>query len=590
MGSSPSHIRRKSREVYVGHLAMGAQQPIRIQSMCNTPLHDTKATWDQILALHEAGCEYVRLSVPTLNDLVLLEKIKSRIENAQIPVPLIADVHFNPLIAEKAAYIVEKIRINPGNYADKKSGKKYFFSENEYQDELKRIKERFLPLVEICKKENKAMRIGTNHGSLSDRIISRYGNTAFGMVESALEFLRICRDLDFHSIVLSMKSSNPLIMIEAYRLLVQRMQEEKMDYPLHIGITEAGKGLQGRVKSSVGIGTLLEEGLGDTIRVSLTESPLSEIPVARKLTEKYSCIRQWNSLSKPETITPRRSIACIGIGGQNNLPVFLASGHGEKIRADLLIDHKKRRIRDCRKDFQGKEYPLFFADNVEVEKLHKEEIYFIIVDEKNINPDLMRKLQSLDKILILLKIHSMDSSELRKSYEFLNRESRHPLIFYTSSGEKDMERWLIRQSLLIGALLIQGCGDGICLENTIHKKLEAELGSQILQACRRRISQMEYIICPGCGRTTYDIEKRAGEVQEKFKDYTGLKIAIMGCIVNGIGEMGDADYGYVGTAKGKVSLYRNKEAIRKNIDNEEALDALFELIKADGRLQKVMMG
>ncbi|MCD4772701.1 MAG: (E)-4-hydroxy-3-methylbut-2-enyl-diphosphate synthase [Bacteroidales bacterium] len=496
-----------SNEVKVGDVIIGGNNPIRIQSMTNTDTMDTFATVEQSIRMIDAGCELVRITAQNVKAAENLQNIKDELRKRGYTTPLIADIHFNPKAAETAARIVEKVRINPGNYVDKKSNKNY--TENEYRQELEKIKERLLPLLKICKENGTAIRIGVNHGSLSDRILNRYGNTPEGMVESAMEFANICKSFDFENLILSLKSSNTRAMIDANRLMVERMIAEGLNYPLHLGVTEAGGGEDGRIKSTVGIGTLLKEGIGNTIRVSLTEAPEYEIPIARKIIEfsktasqaEFFLIKNYKDYKHPLVISESRNT-----------------------KADLFINN------DRLIDKSGNQYPLQKFDNKQI---------------KN----------SGDLIII------------KNSYQNLNKED-----------------FIIKSSLDYSGFLLDGVCQGIWLDTNgfISDEDTVQTAFDILQATGVRISKTEFIACPSCGRTLFNIQEALEKVSSKTKHLKGLKIAVMGCIVNGPGEMADADYGYIGAGKGKVNLYKKQEVIRKNIEEEKAVEALINLIKENG--------
>ena len=496
-----------SNEVKVGDIIIGGKNPVRIQSMTNTDTMDTLSTVEQSIRMIKAGCELVRITAQNVKAAENLQNIKDELRKRGYTTPLIADIHFNPKAAETAARIVEKVRINPGNYVDKKSSKSY--SEIEYQQELEKIKERLLPLLEICKENGTAIRIGVNHGSLSDRILNRFGNTPEGMVESAMEFAGICKSFGFDNLILSLKSSNARAMINANRLMVERMIAEGLNYPLHLGVTEAGGGEDGRIKSTVGIGTLLKEGIGNTIRVSLTEAPEYEIPIARKIIE-FS-----KTISNPEFFLIKKI-------KYYKFPLVISKSQNTK--ADLFI------IDDKFTNESGEQFPF----------------------------------QKFDKKQIA---NSEDLIIIKNSYKNLNKED-----------------FLIKSSFDYSSLLLDGECQGIWLDtdDNISDEDTVQTAFDILQATGVRISKTEFIACPSCGRTLFNIQKTLEKISKETKHLKGLKIAVMGCIVNGPGEMADADYGYVGAGKGKITLYKKQEVIRKNIEEEKAVEALIELIKENG--------
>jgi len=629
--SLTKYRRFRTREVMVGNVGVGGDNPIRIQSMTTTDTMDTQATVEQSIRMIEAGCEIVRITAPSKKDAENLQNIKDELRARGYDTPLVADIHFTPNAAEIAARIVEKVRVNPGNYADKKKFEEIEYTDATYQQELQRIKERFLPLVRICKEEGTAMRIGTNHGSLSDRILSRYGDTPLGMVESALEFLRICREEDYHNIILSMKASNTQIMVQAYRLLIVKMKEEDMNYPLHLGVTEAGEGEDGRIKSAVGIGTLLEDGIGDTVRVSLTEEPEFEIPVARDLVKRYHD-RQKHQQIKAINHNPldsfnykRRDSRKVLNIGDKQVPVvvadfslkesvspaaFFALGYRYSVPTD------KWNIGDMACDY-------VFLGNVEIDfhipgtlgiiyhydtwlkHKNKERTYPFLnaiqyLDQsdlsKNLNvvyaclPDLntalIAKLKSDPTAVLLIdswNAHGM-AEQRRLFIELLEKDCPVPVIIGRAYGNLSDEELQLHAATDMGALLIDGLGDGIFIaaEDCGSDQMINQTAFGILQASRTRISKTEYISCPSCGRTLFDLQETTAKIRAKTNHLKGIKIGIMGCIVNGPGEMADADYGYVGTGVGKITLYKEKEVVQRNIPEEQAVDALIELIKSHG--------
>jgi len=523
--------------VYVGDLPLGGQHPIRVQSMTNTNTNDIEGTVAQCISLVSAGCEMVRITAQGITEANNLALIKKGLRFKGINIPLIADIHFNPRAAEIAASIVEKVRINPGNYTDKRDSHKNF-SEKAYIEELERIAERLRPLLNICKQNGTAIRIGTNHGSLSARIMDRYGDTPEGMVESALEFGRICLKEGFGNVVFSMKSSNVRVMVQSTRLLAQKMQTEGMNFPLHLGVTEAGDGEDGIIKSAAGIGALLEDGIGDTIRVSLTGAPEIEIPVAIAIAERYNDSRKFKnqvstSQQKPEIIrySRRETIAVSGIGG--NYPVAVIT---EKDGVDFLVDEH------------------FSATG-----------------------------SLADHHFSLLEVISGNASEMRQQLEKINPADNKPFILKNNYHTDNLLRFRVDSAIDFGSLLIDGIGDAIWpVAPNISPETVNRSAFAILQATRARITRTEFISCPSCGRTLFDIEKTLQQVKAATQHLKGLKIAVMGCIVNGPGEMADADYGYVGAGPGNVTLYKGKEIAHKNIPQIEAIPLLLELIKQSG--------
>lgn len=523
--------------VNIGDLPLGGHYPIRVQSMTNTDTNNINATIKQSILLVDAGCEMVRITAQGITEANNLALIKRGLRAQGIYVPLIADIHFNPHAAEIAAQIVEKVRINPGNYTDKRGSGKIYTSKT-YEEELERIAERIRPLINICKQNGTAIRIGTNHGSLSARIMDRYGDTPEGMVESAMEFGRICLSESFSNVVLSMKSSNVRVMVQSTRLLAQKMQVEGMNFPLHLGVTEAGDGEDGIIKSAAGIGTLLEEGIGDTIRVSLTGAPEIEIPVAIAITERYNASRNQKkeetdnqSIHKIEQFTKRKSIAVSGIGGKYPVGVIV-----EKNSAKCLVDEHFSVIGTLPDHYLNK---LFYAEG--------------------------------------------NAVEMRMQIEKMYPTKDKPVILKNKYQTDNLLRFQVDSAIDFGSLLIDGKGDAIWpIAPNIQPETVNSTAFAILQATRARITRTEFISCPSCGRTLFDIEKTLQQVKAETQHLKGLKIAVMGCVVNGPGEMADADYGYVGAGQGKVTLYKGKELAFKNIQQDEAIPRLIELIKQSG--------
>lgn len=628
-----------TREVTCGSVGIGGNNPIRIQSMTTTDTMDTKATVAQSIRMIEAGCELVRITAPSINEAKNLEFIKKELVAAGFQTPLVADIHFTPNAAEYAARIIEKVRVNPGNYADKKKFEEIDYTDSAYEKELERIRNRFTPLVKICKEYGTAMRIGTNHGSLSDRILSRYGDTPLGMVESAFEFLRICEDSNYHNIVISMKASNTQVMVQAYRLLVQKMIETNRNYPLHLGVTEAGDGEDGRIKSAVGIGTLLEDGLGDTIRVSLTEEPEFEMPVAKLLADRYSeqKIKLHQSITPLETekekiilsynpydYKKRDSIEVINIGRHNVPRVIADFSSKEQITPASLfavgynysVPLDKWNISDtaCDYIYAGdnpidfeipgtlgiinnseawkklenplRQFPLFCGDEFFSSEKHHDTLNFIAVTKEILTPDFILKIKNLKNIVLVLDTfnpHAMP--ELRRLFVTLaEHQITIPVILKRNYLDLTEEAFQLGASTEIGALLLDGLGEGIWLKqiNCTSPKNTNSTAFGILQATRTRISKAEYISCPSCGRTLFDLQETTQSIRERTDHLKGIKIGIMGCIVNGPGEMADADYGYVGVGVGKISLYKGKEVVKKNVPSENAVNELVELIKEHG--------
>ena len=626
--SLTKYHRFKTREVTIGTLKMGGNNPIRVQSMTTTDTMNTQATVDQSIRMIEAGCELVRITAPSKKEAENLQEIKKALVAKGYNTPLVADIHFTPNAAEVAAKIVEKVRVNPGNYADKKKFEHIEYNDETYKAELLRIRERFAPLVEICKANGTAMRIGTNHGSLSDRILSRYGDTPLGMVESAMEFLHICRDHDFHNIVLSMKASNTQVMVQAYRLLVNRMMLEGMNYPLHLGVTEAGEGEDGRIKSAVGIGTLLEDGLGDTIRVSLTEEPEFEIPVAQILAARYNHRTTDPSLPEisdypidPFSYTRRKSQQVLNIG-DHEVPRIIhdfskqaeikpANLHAVGYNYSVPLDKWNINDQACDYIYVGanqihfeipgtlgiikdaaswvdkeRHYPLFDTSSYLKDGFELKQMKFVKLNREELSSELLEKLRSDNHAVLILNTQNTNGvADQRHAFITLIKAAcQTPVIVQRSYSNLDENTLQLYASTDFGALLIDGLGDGIWIdaEGCGSKKMINSLSFGILQATRTRISKTEYISCPSCGRTLFDLQETTAKIRARTSHLKGIKIGIMGCIVNGPGEMADADYGYVGTGLGKITLYKEKEVIKRNVPENEAVDELIALINAHG--------
>jgi (E)-4-hydroxy-3-methylbut-2-enyl-diphosphate synthase len=651
--------RLKTREVTIGHLKIGNGHPIRVQTMTTTDTLDTAATVEQTIRCIEAGAELVRITAPSKKEAENLLNIKNELRARGYDTPIVADIHFTPNAAEIAARIVEKVRINPGNYVDKKKFELIEYSDQDYAEEIERITERFTPLVLICKEHGTAMRIGTNHGSLSDRIMSRYGDTPMGMVESAMEFLRIARANDYHNIVLSMKASNPQVMVQAYRLLIQQMQLEFNEcYPLHLGVTEAGDGEDGRVKSAAGIGTLLEDGIGDTIRVSLTEDPEFEIPVCRDLVKRYTqepsnnigAIPPVQKLTYDPFVYKRRPSIAVSNVGASQVPIVIADfSKIEKIEPahltaigytyDALTD--KWNIGDQAADYiftghqlinfelpgtlkvivypgtwaaqnsADKYIPIFDIAGYVTETAKHPKQNFVMMDcfsdETPINDFTHLEAVANDPtaILCLSSKHKNAMPAMRRMFmELQEKQINNPVVITIDSGWNTTDEHLIHFATEAGALLLDGFGDGLCFGLTSksyaaqianaskdtsgrnynsNSSVEAFINATaftILQATRTRISKTEYISCPSCGRTLFNLQETTAKIRSVTNHLKGVKIAIMGCIVNGPGEMADADFGYVGSGPGKITLYKGKEVVKKNVDSEIAVDELILLLKA----------
>ena len=642
-----TYNRLKTRTVQIGNITIGNNHPIATQTMTTTNTMDTDATVLQSIRCIEAGANIIRITAPSKNEAENLLHIKNKIRAAGFNTPLVADIHFTPNAAEIAARIVEKVRINPGNYVDKKKFLQLEFSDAEYQQELEQIENKFIPLLNICKQYGTAIRIGTNHGSLSDRIMSRYGDTPIGMVESAMEFVRIARAENFHQLVLSMKSSNPQVMVYTYRLLIQKMLEEfKEIYPLHLGVTEAGDGEDGRIKSACGIGTLLEDGIGDTIRVSLTEDPEFEIPICNTIIHRYdkndfsTTIPAINKLPyNPFEYKKRKSYAIQNIG-KNQVPVVIADLsklenispnslqnigyiYEKKLDKWTILDHAADYIYIGNKSIEfslpgtlqaivnyknWKEknasftHPIYEWIDFKNNKIPNALIHFIMLDcfSNNYNFELQDLEEIKEQKNIVLCLSSTNKNAMasirRMIIALIEKNLEAPIIITIDSKYATADEQLIHFATEAGALLIDGMGDGICLgitnsslinsiefnKTTTYTSIENFLNAtafNILQATRTRISKTEYISCPSCGRTLFDLQETTAKIRAVTNHLKGLKIAIMGCIVNGPGEMADADFGYVGSGNNKITLYKGKEIVRKNIDSAIAVQELINLLK-----------
>lgn len=642
-----AYKRLKTREVKIGDLILGGDHPIWVQTMTTTDTMDTGATVLQSIRCIEAGADMIRITAPSKKEAENLENIKDELHKRGYHVPLIADIHFTPNAAEIAATIVEKVRVNPGNYVDKKKFEQIEYTDAEYAEEINRIRERFTPLVRICKEHGTAMRIGTNHGSLSDRIMSRYGDTAMGMVESAMEFLRIARQEDYHNIVLSMKSSNPLVMVQAYRLLIYHMMEEFGEcYPLHLGVTEAGDGEDGRIKSAIGIGSLLNDGIGDTIRVSLTEDPEFEIPVCKDLVKSIS-INNENDFDtrallenlpySPFEYHKRHTLPVKNIGG-TQVPVVIADFmQASHITPASLIDigykydgeTDKWTISDAAADFiysadktvdfnlpgtlcvicnfrtwiqqreQEKYFPLFTREEYVQAHTKSKTLNFISIDVTKPYFDFLQKIKGDPTIVFCIYANGSNAMQQARMFfvQLLIEKITNPVVLCLESHYATVDEQLIQFASTSGGLFVDGFGDGIWLMNDPHKMLNTPMKGRtylpmqnnvqflnntsfsILQAVRSRISKTEFISCPSCGRTLFDLQETTAKIRKVTSHLKGLKIAIMGCIVNGPGEMADADFGYVGSGPGKITLYKGKEVVKRNIDDQVAVEELINLLK-----------
>ncbi len=653
--------RRKSIEVNIGQVPLGKEQPIRVQSMTTVDTMDTEGSIAQSIRMIEAGCEYVRITAPSIKDAQNLQLIKNGLRERGYQTPLVADIHFTPNAAELAAKIVEKVRVNPGNYADKKKFEVIEYTDEQYQGELERIRERFEPLVKLCKAHGTAMRIGTNHGSLSDRILSRYGDTPLGMVESALEFLRICEDLEYYDIVISMKASNPQVMVQAYRLLVLKLKEEGLKpYPLHLGVTEAGEGEDGRIKSAMGIGALLEDGLGDTVRVSLTEEPEAEMPVGQQLVNRYvgrtnhAPIQPINWESGKLNYSPyqyqKRVTHEVVNFGKDNVPRVIADfsqvtaiemGNLKGIGHYYLPELDKWGMNDLGADYiylGQHSVPFMMPNGLKViqdyatwqrESAHKQEekenifplltidefkqettiqgLQFLKIRLEDLTNAVVAQIKATPQLVLMLETENLHAmAALRRLFlELMIQEITHPAVVSRNYEGEDIELVQLYAATDVGGLLIDGWGDGVLLSNVPQTKnadnktadhqviskialLEQakhlnNLSFGILQAARTRMTKTEYISCPSCGRTLFDLQETTAMIRKRTDHLKGVKIGIMGCIVNGPGEMADADYGYVGSGKGKITLYRGQTVVKRGVPSAQAVDELIELIREDGK-------
>ncbi len=641
-----AYKRLKTREVKIGNLMLGGDHPILVQTMTTPDTMDTEATVFQSIRCIEAGADMIRVTAPSKKEAENLRNIKEELHKRGYCTPLVADIHFTPNAAEIAATIVEKVRVNPGNYVDKKKFEQIEYTDAEYAEEIERIRERFTPLVKICKEHCTAMRIGTNHGSLSDRIMSRYGDTAIGMVESAMEFLRIARNEDYHNIVLSMKSSNPLVMVQAYRLLIYHMMQEFGEcYPLHLGVTEAGDGEDGRIKSAIGIGSLLNDGIGDTIRVSLTEDPEFEIPVCKDLVKSVA-LNNKNDYAEPGLLgslpyspfeyNKRHTLPVKNIGG-THVPVVIADFmQAPQINPGSLIDigykydqdSDKWTISDAAADYiysadktvdfnlpgtlsvicnyntwqqqtaKEKYFPLFTKEEYILAN-KKSTVNFISLDTTKPYHDFLQKIKGDDTIVFCIYANGPNAMQHCRMFfvQLLLQKITSPVIICLESYYTTVDEQLIQFSATAGGLFVDGFGDGIWLINDPANMLNTPMKGRtylpmqnniqflnntsfsILQAVRTRISKTEFISCPSCGRTLFDLQETTAKIRKVTSHLKGLKIAIMGCIVNGPGEMADADFGYVGSGPGKITLYKGKEVVKRNIDDQVAVEELINLLK-----------
>ncbi len=598
------YTRLKTREVEIGKLNIGGKNPIRIQSMISTNTLDTHNTIEQSLKIIKAGGELVRITAQGVKEAANLENIKNGIRDAGFDFPLAADIHFNPKAAFTAAGIVEKVRINPGNFVDKRKD----FINKGYNADLQKIEEKLIPLINICKDNKTALRVGVNHGSLSDRIMNRYGDTPEGMVESAMEFLRICVQEKFVNVVVSLKSSNTRVMVHANRLMIVKMCQENMNFPLHLGVTEAGEGEDGRIKSAVGIGTLLADGIGDTIRVSLTEPPEEEIPVAKKLVKYFTERENHEDILKFQPIPvnffdykKRVSKKVQNIGG-DSVPIVISN---EKSKNDLIPEFIylgkdiavntpygksnyiiNEEIWEQQIFHRDHFFPLFSSySNYYLSEKKSEKLNFLRINCSEIN-EILPKIVNLNNLVLIIETNNINGfADQRASFfKLMNVNCELPVIIKRNYNEDILEDLQLKSACDIGGLFLDGLGDGIWINNqgNIDEQDIINTSFGILQASRVRVSKTEYISCPGCGRTLFDLQKTTQQIRNRTSHLKNLKIGIMGCIVNGPGEMADADYGYVGAGPGRITLYKNKEVVKKNISEENAVEELIQLIKDSG--------
>ena len=589
-------MRRKTVSVKIGDLFIGSNHKIKTQSMTTASTADTKSSVDEAIRIFKAGGELVRFTAPSIKEAKNLENIRNELIAEGYSKPLVADIHFTPNAAIVASKIVEKVRINPGNFVDKKKFEVKKYDDETYQEEVKKIEQKLVDLINSCKKNGTALRIGTNHGSLSDRIMNKFGDTPNGMVESAMEFLRVCIRENFDQVVLSMKSSNPIVMIHAYRLLVKVMESEKMYFPLHLGVTEAGDGLDGRIKSALGIGTLLTEGLGDTIRVSLTEDPEFEIPAAEKIISKIesASIRKANFNNiRAFSYYKRETFEVYNIG-QENPPVVISEDESifEENSPDYIFSTKRKNfdlhkkyilpseewVKNCFKNT----FP-FFNSVKDYRKSEKksDKINFINLCFKRIKNTINQSFN--ENVVFILDVKGESRHKLIEAIDFFEELNiKNPVILKGQYNWEDFEKTAIDASIDIGSLFLEGMGNGIWISSKKNKNKINELSFLILQNTRTRIFKTDYISCPSCGRTKFDLQKTTSLVKESTNHLKGLKISVMGCIVNGPGEMADADYGYVGSGTGFISLYKGKELVKRNIPSKHAVDELIHLIKENG--------
>ena len=583
-----NYTRRPSDRIQIGKVLVGGDQPVRVQSMANTDTNDIAGSVAQCLRIVEAGGEIVRFTTQGIREAESIGKIHAALRDQGCEVPLVADIHFNANAADVAATQVEKVRINPGNYVGSiKIGDTSDYTDDEFAREYEKIRARFIPFLNICKEHGTAIRIGVNHGSLSERMMNRYGDTSRGMVESCLEFLNICKEQNFTNVVISMKTSNTVMMVETVRLLVAEMEAADLHFPLHLGVTEAGDGEDGRIKSAVGIGALLADGIGDTIRVSLSEEPEAEIPVGRLLVS-YVSTRKGHApiqaVESPEVsrfeYRRRKTHAVANIGG-DNVPVVIApSDGGYAVVPDYILSDNKVQ------GASGELFPIYAVKDLNALQGDASAMKFLKLNYPDLNPTVIDVLKTRTDLVVLLQTdHQNGVAEQRAFFHALfNAGSTVPVVLARSYAENDLQYLQIKAAADLGVLFIDGLGDGILLENKGNISAEAinSVAFGILQASRVRVTKTEFISCPGCGRTMFKLQTVIARVKARTSHLKGLKIGIMGCVVNGPGEMADADYGYVGAGRGKVSLYKKKDCLERNIPEDEAVDKLIGLIKQNG--------
>ena len=583
-----NYSRRLSDKIQIGDLLLGGDEPVRVQSMANTDTNDIENSVAQCLRIVEAGGELVRFTTQGIREAESIGKIHAALREQGCNVPLVADIHFNANAADVAAQHVEKVRVNPGNYVGTvKIGDLSDYTDEEFELEYQKIRARFIPFLDICKKNNTTIRIGVNHGSLSERMMNRYGDTSRGMVESCMEFLLICKEQNFDRVVISMKTSNTVMMVQTVRLLVEEMEQADLHFPLHLGVTEAGDGEDGRIKSAVGIGGLLADGIGNTIRVSLSEEPEAEIPVGRLLVSYISSRANHAPIVAVENTErsrfeySRRVTHKVGNIGGENVPVVVASSDGDHaVVPDYILCVDNVFAAD------GEMYPVYTASKINALKEDDSAIKFLKLSYSNLTPELLQLLKdSKDVVVILQTDHQNGVGEQRAFFHsLLNAGCTVPVILHRTYEEDELQQLQIKAAADLGVLFIDGFGDGIFLENEGSIPVEAinSVAFGILQASRVRVTKTEFISCPGCGRTMFKLQTVIARVKARTSHLKGLKIGIMGCIVNGPGEMADADYGYVGAGRGKVSLYKKKECLERNIPEDEAVEKLIDLIKING--------